>query len=81
LWSCVTQIICTQDVQPRRITAEEEEQIIAVLEAMPHASRVAWKLGVSFSTVWRRAVVVGIELTAGREAKDISGLRLNGARK
>ena len=27
------------------------------------------KLGVSFSTVWRRAEQAGIELTAGREAK------------
>jgi DNA-binding Lrp family transcriptional regulator len=51
------------------ITLEKEEEIIAALEADPHASRVARKLGVSFATVWRRADRAGIELTAGREAK------------
>jgi DNA-binding Lrp family transcriptional regulator len=51
------------------ITLAKEEEIIAALEATPHASRVARKLGVSFATVWRRADRVGIELTAGREAK------------
>jgi transposase-like protein len=51
------------------ITPEKEEEIIAALEVDAHASRVARKLGVSFSTVWRRAERAGIELTAGREAK------------
>ena len=51
------------------ITPTKEEEIIAALEATPHASRVAQKLGVSFSTVWRRADRAGIELTAGRAAK------------
>lgn len=53
----------------KRITAEKDDEIIAALEADAHASRVARKLGVSFSTVWRRAEQVGIELTAGRAAK------------
>jgi DNA-binding Lrp family transcriptional regulator len=51
------------------ITLEKEEEIIAALEVDAHASRVARKLGVSFSTVWRRAEGAGIELTAGRAAK------------
>jgi transcriptional regulator with XRE-family HTH domain len=51
------------------ITADKVEEIIAALEKTPHASRVAGRLGVSFSTVWRRAEQAGIELTAGREAK------------
>src|ERR1700730_7039171 len=51
------------------ITLAKEEEIIAALEATPHASRVAQELGVSFSTVWRRADRAGIELTAGRAAK------------
>ena len=51
------------------ITFAKEEQIIAALEADPHASRIARKLGVSFATVWRRADWAGIELKAGREAK------------
>jgi transposase-like protein len=51
------------------ITLAKEEEIIAALEVDAHASRVARKLGVSFSTVWRRAERAGIELTAGRAAK------------
>jgi hypothetical protein len=39
------------------------------LEVTSHASQVAAALGVSFSTVWRRAEQKGIELTDGREAK------------
>jgi len=57
------------------ITLTQEEEIIAALEADPHASRVARKLGVSFATVWRRAERAGIELTAGREAKGYKRLR------
>ena len=53
---------------PKSIAMEKEEEIIAALEATPDASRVARKLGVSFSTVWRRADLAGIELTAGRAA-------------
>jgi hypothetical protein len=51
------------------ITLAKEEEIIAALEVDAHASRVAQRLGVSFSTVWRRADRAGIELTAGRAAK------------
>src|SRR5690349_4647049 len=51
------------------ITPEKEEEIRTALEKHSHASRVAWKIGVSFSTVWRIADRAGIELTAGREAK------------
>jgi DNA-binding MurR/RpiR family transcriptional regulator len=51
------------------ITLAQEEEIIAALEATSHASQVARELGVSFATVWRRADRVGIELTAGRDAK------------
>jgi transposase-like protein len=61
------------------ITQEKEQEIIAALEVDAHASRVARKLGVSFSTVWRRAEEVGIELTAGREAKGYK--RLPAARR
>jgi transcriptional regulator of acetoin/glycerol metabolism len=50
-----------------RITSEKEEKIIAALTKDPHASRVAGRVGVSFSTVWRRAERAGIALTAGRE--------------
>jgi hypothetical protein len=54
----------------RKITAEKEQDIIAALEANPHASLVARELGdVSFATVWRVAERAGIELTAGRAAK------------
>src|SRR5277367_3389760 len=53
----------------KRITVEKDDEIMAALEADAHASRVARKLGVSFSTVWRRADEAGIELTAGRAAK------------
>src|SRR5271163_4669330 len=56
------------------ITREKEDEIIAALEKDAHASRVAQKLGVSFSTVWRRAEHAGIELTAGREAKGFKRL-------
>jgi hypothetical protein len=35
------------------------------LEKDPHASQVAQRVGVSFSTVWRRAEQPGITLTAG----------------
>lgn len=52
-----------------KVTAEEEEDIIAALTAMPHALQVARDSGWSFATVWRRADAAGIELTAGREAK------------
>lgn len=53
----------------KRITAEKEEQIIAALEVTSHASRVAAELGVSFSTVWRRADREGIPLADGQKAK------------
>jgi hypothetical protein len=53
----------------QRITPEDDEIIIAAVEETRHASRVGRELGVSFSTVWRRADRAGIELTAGREAK------------
>jgi hypothetical protein len=59
-------------IMPRgvRITPEKEEEIIAALETIPHASRVAREFGdVSFATVWRVAERAGIELTAGRAAK------------
>jgi len=52
-----------------KITAEQEEEIIAALTARPHALQVARDTGWSFATVWRRAERAGIELTAGREAK------------
>jgi hypothetical protein len=52
-----------------KITAEQEEEIIAALTAKPHALQVARDTGWSFATVWRRAESAGIELTAGREAK------------
>jgi DNA-binding MurR/RpiR family transcriptional regulator len=51
------------------LTLAKEEEILAALEEMPHASRVARKLGVSFATVWRRADQAGIELTAGKAAR------------
>ena len=54
---------------PKSIAAEKEDEIIAALETDPHALRTAGKLGLSFSTVWRRADRAGIELTAGRAAK------------
>jgi transcriptional regulator with XRE-family HTH domain len=53
----------------QKITAEEEEEIVATLETMRHASRVAQNVGRSFSTVWRCAERAGIELTEGRAAK------------
>jgi hypothetical protein len=53
----------------KKLTVEKEAEIIRALEEMPHASRVSQEIGVSFSTVWRRADRVGIELTAGRAAK------------
>jgi transcriptional regulator with XRE-family HTH domain len=59
-----------------RITAAKEEEILAALGNDPHASRVAQKLGVSFSTVWRRAEQAGIELTAGRAAKGYKRLSI-----
>ena len=52
-----------------RITAEQEEQIVAALTAKPHASQVARETGWSFATVWRVADRAKIDLTAGREAK------------
>jgi hypothetical protein len=52
-----------------KITAEQEEKIIAALTAKPHALQVARDTGWSFATVWRRAESAGIELTAGRKAK------------
>jgi DNA-binding LacI/PurR family transcriptional regulator len=51
------------------ITSAKEEEILAALEVTSHASKVAAALGVSFSTVWRRADQKGIELTDGRKAK------------
>lgn len=50
-----------------KITAEQEEQIVAALTAKPHASQVARDTGWSFSTVWRVADGNSIPLTAGRE--------------
>jgi len=38
-----------------KITAEQEEEIIAALTAKPHALQVARDTGWSFATVWRRA--------------------------
>ena len=62
-----------------RLTPEKEEEIIAALETIPHASRIARELGdVSFATVWRVAERAGIELTAGRAAK---GRRLAAERR
>src|SRR5208283_5125690 len=52
-----------------KITAEQDEKIIAALTEKPHASLVAREIGLSFATVWRRAERAGIELTAGRAAK------------
>jgi transcriptional regulator with XRE-family HTH domain len=52
-----------------KVTAEQEEDIIAALRAKPHALQVARDSGRSFATVWRRAEAAGIELTAGRDAK------------
>jgi len=52
-----------------KVTAEQEEEIVAALTAKPHALQVARDTGWSFATVWRRAESAGIELTAGREAK------------
>jgi DNA-binding XRE family transcriptional regulator len=50
-----------------KITAEQEERIVAALTVRPHASQVARDTGWSFSTVWRVAQRAGIDLTAGRE--------------
>jgi hypothetical protein len=52
-----------------KVTAEQEEEIVAALTAKPHALQVARDTGRSFATVWRRAESAGIELTAGQEAK------------
>jgi hypothetical protein len=62
-----------------KLTAEQEEDIIAALTKKPHAMQVAHDNGWSFVTMWRRAAGAGIELTAGREAKreGISGCRPN----
>jgi hypothetical protein len=49
-----------------KLTAEQEEEIIAALTARPHALQVARETGWSFPTVWRRAERAGIELTTGR---------------
>jgi hypothetical protein len=51
------------------ITSAKEEEIFAALKVTSHASRVAAVLGVSFSTVWRRAERKGIPLEDGRKAK------------
>lgn len=51
------------------ITSAKEEEIFAALEVTSHASRVAAALGVSFSTVWRRAEQKGIPLEDGQKAK------------
>jgi DNA-binding LacI/PurR family transcriptional regulator len=51
------------------ITSAKEEEILAALQVTSHASRVAAAVGVSFSTVWRRAEQNGIALTDGRKAK------------
>jgi DNA-binding XRE family transcriptional regulator len=52
-----------------KITAEQEEEIIAAVTEKRHALQVARDSGWSFATVWRRADAAGIELTAGRDAK------------
>jgi hypothetical protein len=38
-----------------KITADQEEEIIAALTRKPHALQVAHDTGWSFATVWRRA--------------------------
>ena len=59
-----------------KITAAQEEEIIAALTAKPNASQVARDSGWSFATVWRVADRAAIELTAGREAKGYKRLTL-----
>lgn len=52
-----------------KITAEQEEEIIAALTAKSHALQVARDTGWSFATVWRVADRANIDLKDGREAK------------
>ena len=55
-----------------KLTAEQEEEIIAALTAKPHALQVARDTGWSFAMVWRRAESAGIELTAGPGGQRLS---------
>lgn len=50
-------------------TQEKYQEIAAAVEADPHASRTARRLGVSFASVWRIAHREFIDLDAGRAAK------------
>ena len=50
-------------------TQEKETEIAAAVEADPHASRTARRLGVSDAAVWRIAYREVIDLAAGRAAK------------
>jgi DNA invertase Pin-like site-specific DNA recombinase len=52
-----------------KITAEQEEEIIAALTAKSHALQVARDTGWSFATVWRVADRADIDLRDGRAAR------------